>query len=168
MSEYQRMIFVPYQNDYEGGPQSPAFTNRKACEQWCAAANANSGWDEYTVEEWPLLDAMPVKAPWYRRSAHVHADGFVCVAEPSVQEMWDHLDPAAGNWPPTQNGTWVWVTVAGRTEAEADAAYEGALAQAHAMALGLADRRIVACSTECRHPAVTGFKWGPRSDVSPC
>lgn len=154
MSEYQRRIFVPYQNDYEGGPQSPAFTNRKACEQWCAAANANSGWDEYSVEEWPLLDAMPVKVPWCRRSAHVHADGFVCVMESGAALMWDYLDPAAGNWPPTQNGTWVRLVVSGRSEAEAQAAYEGALAQAHAMALGLADRRVVACGTACQHPAV--------------
>lgn len=156
MSEYQRRIFVPYQNDYEGGPQSPTFTNREACEQWCAAANANSGWDEYSVEEWPLLDAMPVKVAVHWRAAHVHADGFVCASGPGVQEMWDFIDPAAESSPVTQNGTWVWLRVLGRTVAEVDAAYERALAQAHAMALGLADRRVVACSATCQHPAMTG------------
>lgn len=153
MSEYQRRIFVPYQNDYEGGPQSPAFTNRDACERHVQALNGAVGWDEYTVEEWPLLDAAPSRVPIFRRSACVHVDGFVCAFPDDTMEGWDYADPGSKLKPVTQSGSGAWVLVFGRSEAEVGAAYEGALREAHAMALGLPQRQVFRCGTACQHPA---------------
>lgn len=154
MSEYQRKVFVPYNDDYGGGAERPAFTNREACEQHVKDLNAERGWANYLVEEWPLLDAAPVKVPIYRRGARVHVDGFVCAEEPGVAEQWDDEEPGGGLKPVEPANCGARVLVFARSEAEAQAAYERALGEARAPALAAGFVKVWACGRDCRHPAV--------------
>lgn len=155
MSNTPRIIYVPYQNDYEGGPQWPAFTNREACERHVGQLNEARGWDEYTVEEWPLLDAAPVKVPVYRRAAHVHVDGYVCAEPPHTLEGWSYAEPGGGIKPVSEVSCGAWVLVFAHSEDGAEAAYQTALAQAHVLAVASPQRQVFPCGRDCQHPAVT-------------
>lgn len=157
MGDTPRVVYLPYLNDYDGGPQRPAFTGREACEQHVADLNAAHKWALYEVEEFPLLDAAPQRVTWHNQCGRVHWDGHECPeSEGATMQHWDFEVTRA---PEAQECAYgVRVNVWRRSAQEARQAYAQQVAQLRVRTLAglLAGRPqpVSSCGRGCTHPAV--------------
>lgn len=156
MTDAPRAIWVLSLDDYEGGPFSPAFTSREACEQHLAdlVRLPECQSSRFEIEEWPLLEKAPARVPYWRRGAQVHWDGFVCPGRTSGSACWDFEGPESWRGPVVESGFGMDVSVAVKDESALDGAFGAALGEAHARALAAKRLAVQWCGPDCAHPAV--------------
>jgi len=122
------------------------FRTRDLAEAFLAREEGISGWHEYVIEEWELLDELPVRTARYNSYADLEADGTltnISIEGHTLDETSATADKeresvtASGPWAPTRRGV-IRLGVAGRrSREEAEKALQDLAARVKAERAGI-------------------------------